>query len=74
MNDVSMQTIPSSLAPPASMETRVFLLDAKNFICAYEGIDFDGSNDDYDGAEAAKCCRRNISFEMTSLLRQLSKP
>ena len=33
----------------------------------------DGSNDDYDGAEAAKCCRRNISFEMASLLRKLSK-
>ena len=33
----------------------------------------DGSNDDYDGAEAVKCCRRNISFEMVSLLTQLSK-
>ena len=32
----------------------------------------DGSNDDSDGAEAVKCCRRNISFEMVSL-RQLSK-
>ena len=33
----------------------------------------DGSNDDYDGAEAVKRCRRNISFEMVSLLTQLSK-
>ena len=27
----------------------------------------DGSNDDYDGAEAAKCCKRNISFEMAAI-------
>ena len=26
--------------PPASTDTRVFLLDAKNFICAYEGIEY----------------------------------
>ena len=74
MNDVSMQTIPSSLARPASMDTWVFCWTPKTSFALMKEQNIDGSNDDYDGAEAAKCCRRNISFEMTSLLRQLSKP
>ena len=69
-----MQTIPSSPAPTASMDTRVFCWTPKTSFALMKEQNIDGSNDDYDGAEAAKCCRRNISFEMTSLLRQLSKP
>ena len=76
MNDVSTETIPSSLAPPPHQRIIGFFLGRQKLhlrLWRDRILMIDGSNDDYDGAEAVKCCRRNISFEMVSLLTQLSK-